>query len=107
MKRWEPVQHWHTQENWNMGRDKPRRVINTTINGRMITLEEYDRSMSVLLPQGMGVCRAVEVEDVPVEAMRICASYGMPLGITYAQYNAARDEVLAWLAQATGGQDKC
>lgn len=31
------------------------------------------------------------------DTIRICASYGIPLGITYAEYNAARDVALAWI----------
>lgn len=50
------------------------------------------------------LCRLVPDEgSVPVESIRICASYGMPLGVTYAEYNAARDNVLAWLAQQQKG----
>lgn len=36
------------------------------------------------------------------DTIRICASYGMPLGITYAEYNAARDVALAWLDAMEG-----
>lgn len=54
------------------------------------------------LPDDLRLCRlteaaAVDMPDDLLNAISICANYGMPLGITHADYNAARDMVRRWL----------
>jgi len=108
MMAWEPVEKYVRQENFNLGDNMPhRRVIQTEIIGRHVTMKDNDGvEMMNLLPQGYALCRQVPDGEVsvPVEMIRICTSYGMPLGITYAEYNAARDKVLAWLNTLKGNE---
>lgn len=75
-------------------------------NGKHIWQQDtlFNTDNHVWLRDGEALCRLVPDEGgVPVASIRICASYGMPLGITYAEYNAARDKVLNWLTQQQKG----
>lgn len=62
--RYVPVEKFRRQDNFNMGPDKPRRIIETEIIKRTITMRDSDdNAMAVLLPKDYRLCRLVPAQD--------------------------------------------